>query len=99
RAATHTLSLHDALPISPAGNVVTDGHRALLAEGLAGDALGIDAAADQVIDHDRGAAGAEGDIVFTGAALVGMAFDHDAVIAVLIDRKSTRLNSSHVKIS
>src|SRR5690606_10163614 len=74
-----------AAVLAPAGNVVTDGHRALLAEGLAGDALGIDAAADQVIDHDRGAAGAEGDIVFTGAALVGMAFDHDAVIAVLIE--------------
>src|SRR5690554_706273 len=74
-----------AAVLAPAGNVVADRHRAFLAEGLAGDALLVDAARHEIVHHHRGAAGAQRDIVFASAALVGMAFDHDAVVLVLVE--------------
>ena len=47
---------------------------------LAGDAL-----RDQEVAGRGGAAGAERQIVFARAALVGMAFDGDGVVAVLVE--------------
>ena len=37
--------------------------------------LACDTARDEIVPHGLGAAGAERDVVFAGAALVGVAFD------------------------
>ena len=70
-----------AAVLAPAGDVVADRDRALLAVGdglhaVAGDALG-----DQKVARGGGAAGAERQVIFARAALVGMAFDGDGVVA------------------
>src|SRR5690606_41737211 len=92
-----TLSLHDALPISGTQFVVTIGHNDRRAQEfgichLAGDKL----APDQVVKLLR--------ILFQ-ATDIGRPAGHigrpDGLVGLLgaLDRKSTRLNSSHVKIS
>src|SRR5690606_41825937 len=77
------LSLHDALPISPA----------LLNSRLVGsDILGAVGVAGLVEKHLQG--------VFEAARLPGRDQDgNHSLVSHLGDRKSTRLNSSHVKIS
>src|SRR5690606_41989959 len=82
--ATYTLSLHDALPISEL--VVADPEGQL--GDLAGPGLDLDPVelpGADLVDDELGLAGEVGD----GAQDLGL--DED--------RKSTRLNSSHVKIS
>src|SRR5690606_41740348 len=85
---TYTLSLHDALPIFVPGIAAIDQHRRRQAVKTAGlGHLGLGDARDLVVDDFLGLAAlvARGGIV---------------VVAVAVgDRKSTRLNSSHVKIS
>src|SRR5690606_41499967 len=88
-----TLSLHDALPIFDGG----DGFsclRAIRATGLRH--IGATAAALPA-NCSRGGA----DQIDSREAVLDVIgdTDHDAGLAVFRDRKSTRLNSSHVKIS
>src|SRR5919112_6713943 len=60
--------------LRPAGDVVADRDRALLAVGHGAEAVARDAAGDQVIPDDLGASGGERVVVLAGAALVRMAF-------------------------
>ena len=46
--------------------------------------LGLDAAGREIVAHGLGAAGPKRDVVFARAALVGMAFDGEGVVAVLL---------------
>src|SRR5262245_15419795 len=71
-----------AAVLRPAGDVVADRNRALLAVGDGAHAARIDAARGKERTHGLGAAGAEGDVVFAGAALVGMSFDGEGVAVI-----------------
>src|SRR5690606_16120248 len=73
-----------AAVLVPARDIVADRHRTLLAVGNCGEPVLGNAAADQIVDHRRGAASAQSDVVFARAALVGMAFDDDAILRVLL---------------
>src|SRR6516164_9701114 len=68
-----------AAVLRPAGDVVADRDRALLAVRDGAHAAAIDAAREHVGLDRLGAAGAERDVVFAGAALVGVAFDGELV--------------------
>ena len=46
--------------------------------------LGVDAARGEIGANRLGAAGAERNVVFAGAALVGMAFDGEGIAVVLL---------------
>src|SRR5690606_41337443 len=76
----YTLSLHDALPIWPAKNVIL----------IIGDGMG----ASEITIARNYAEGAAGTLPGLDPLLVT-----GRVPAAPSDRKSTRLNSSHVKIS
>src|SRR5690606_41919917 len=95
-SAPYPPSLHDALPIYVAGpHLGTDVHHARLVEAV------------QRLLGDVGDVG--GDLLRTELGVAGdrgQLFDVDGGVAVFLDhalgqedRKSTRLNSSHVKIS
>src|SRR5690606_42063194 len=85
-SASSTLSLHDALPICNPGCRIRT---------AAEDAAGRDGAAQGV--RPAACGGGIGRRVRAGAGRGG---DHRAAGQLLLaDRKSTRLNSSHVKIS
>src|SRR5262244_3938025 len=73
-----------AAVLRPAGDVVAHRDRALLAVGDRPYAVGIDAARDQVVAGHLGAAGAERDVVLARAALVGMTFDGEGVLVVVL---------------
>src|SRR6185436_20498405 len=75
---------HRAAVLRPARYVVADRDRAFLAVGNGAHAAGLDAAGRQIVADRLGAAGAERDVVFARAALVGMAFDREGVVAVLL---------------
>src|SRR5262245_20901220 len=60
---------------APCAVVMARIDRAVLAERHSGDAAAVDALGLQVGRDSIGPAGAEGDVVFAGAALVGVAFD------------------------
>src|SRR5207253_4042441 len=75
---------HSAAVLRPARNVVADRDRAFLAVGHRTHAAGLDAARGEIIANRLGTAGAERNVVFAGAALVGVAFDREGVIAVLL---------------
>src|SRR5205814_4249894 len=68
--------------LRPAGDVVTDGNRAFLAVGDGAHAARIDTARGEVRTHGLGAAGAERDVVFAGAALVGVALDGERIAVI-----------------
>jgi hypothetical protein len=70
--------------LRPAGNVVANGHRALLAVGDGPDARRVDAVLCQIVSHCRGTTRSERDIVFTRTAFVGVAFDCDRVLRILL---------------
>src|SRR5665811_686683 len=72
-----------AAVLRPAGDVVAHRHRPLLAVGDGAHAVGLDAARDQIIAHALRPAGAQRDVVFARAALVGMAFDGEGILAVV----------------
>src|SRR5690606_39281493 len=80
----YPLSLHDALPIL-GGRVPSSWHLALVDRGVARDEVG-DGSGDHRRDDHRELAG-------------HLRNHHDDRDRRLRDRKSTRLNSSHVKIS
>src|SRR5690606_42019791 len=86
----HTLSLHDALPISPtAAPAATAAPPLPLLLGLLAPVLGGRGLGGRL--HARGLVGRGGD----DRALLGLL----PATPAQQDRKSTRLNSSHVKIS
>src|SRR5437016_3750787 len=66
--------------LRPAGNVVADRDRPLLAVGDRAHALTLHAARGEVVSHRLGATGAERDVVLARAALVGVAFDQEGVL-------------------
>src|SRR5207249_8083043 len=86
---TSTLSLHDALPICPALRLVGQSEVGAMAGmmGLMTMTVGLAAAAGNAGDRTRAEVTELGDLADQLGALV------------LQDRKSTRLNSSHVSIS
>src|SRR5207302_3663991 len=92
----YTLSLHDALPICGEGAV-----------GRAGAAAhhGGDAAVERLVDllradeMDVAVDAARGDDLALAGDRLGARADDDVDLGLDVDRKSTRLNSSHVKIS
>src|SRR5207302_4601316 len=95
----HSPSLHDALPIS--GGRDLDKLRAaaqLVDRGAAGVAHARTQAAGELLDHPHDAAlVGDAPLDALGHQLVDV---HVRVLEVAVrDRKSTRLNSSHVKIS
>src|SRR3954463_11795284 len=73
-----------ATVLRPAGDVVTDRDRTLLAVGDGPHPAGVDAARGQEGAHRLGTAGAQRDVIFAGAALVGMAFDGERVAVVAL---------------
>ena len=73
---------HRATILRPAGNIVADRDRALLAVGDRAHALRLDAARGEIVAHGLCAPGAERDVVFARAALVGMALDGEGILAV-----------------
>src|SRR5690606_39815162 len=93
-----TLSLHDALPIFGQGDIIANALEVAL-QHL--DLLGLADAFGQVVVLD---AQAQGLNLFVGQSVAGDN-DLEAVVVGRVvaageqDRKSTRLNSSHVKIS
>src|SRR5665811_1601802 len=72
-----------AAVLRPAGDVVADRDRPLLAVGDGAHAVGLDAARDQIVARGLGAPCAERDVVFARAALVGVAFDGEGILAVI----------------
>src|SRR5665213_381849 len=79
-----------AAVLRPAGDVVTHRYRTLLAVGDRAHTVGLNAARGQIVAYGLRPAGAECDVVFTRAALVGVAFDGE--LAVLrISRQPLRL--------
>jgi hypothetical protein len=73
-----------AAVLRPAGDVVANRDRTLLAVGNGFQALGGNTPGDEEVAGGGGAAGAERQIVFARAALVGMAFDDDGILPVLV---------------
>src|SRR5581483_4369584 len=71
--------------LRPAGNVVANRNRTLLAVGNRPHALAGYAARHQIFAHRLGAAGAERDVVLARAALVGVAFDGEVVAVVVAE--------------
>src|SRR3954452_13731918 len=75
---------HSAAVLRPARDVVADRDRTLLAIRHGAHAVGLDAARGEIIANRLGPAGAERDVVFARAAFVGVAFDREGVIGVLL---------------
>src|SRR5262245_20870477 len=71
--------------LRPAGDIIANSDRPLLAVGDGPHPGWIDPLARQEASDRRGPAGAERDIVFARAALVGMALDRDGVLRVLVE--------------
>src|SRR5689334_151977 len=71
-----------AAVLRPARDVVAHRDRPFLAVRYGPHAVRLDAARDQIIVHRLGAPGAERDVVFARAALVGMALDHEIVLRI-----------------
>src|SRR6516164_9794982 len=74
---------HGTPILRPAGDVITHSDRPLLAVRDGAHALTRDAARHQIFAHGFGAAGAERDVVFARAALVGVAIDRKGVTVVI----------------
>src|SRR3954447_24157043 len=66
---------HRAAVLGPAGDVIADRNRAFLAVGDRPHPRGIDAARGEEGAHRRSTPRAQRNVVFAGAALVGVAFD------------------------
>src|SRR5476651_1098414 len=71
--------------LRPARDVIANGDRPLFAVGYGAHASTLDAASGEIVTHGLGAACAKRDVVFTRAALVGVAFDGEIVAGVLIE--------------
>src|SRR5438105_2218954 len=73
----------DRAPVlRPAGDIIADCDRALLAVGNRAHALPLHAARNQIIARRLRATGTERDVVFARAALVGMPFDQEGVLRI-----------------
>ena len=84
----HRAAIQDRLRapvLRPARNVVADGDRPLLAVGDRAHACRAHASAGEIGLHRHGPAGAKGDVVFARTPLVGMAFDRDRVLRILVE--------------
>src|SRR5690606_19569752 len=68
--------------LRPAGNVVTDRNRALLAVGDGANPGRADPVAREIVANRLGAACAERDVVLTRAALVGVSLDGDRILRI-----------------
>src|SRR5690606_40561089 len=88
--AIYTVFRHDALPISAMGTIV-----ATPTAGSCGILPGCVFAAAEILGSDREQMVRA---LFVGGA-IGYVIANNAFISGAADRKSTRLNSSHVKIS
>src|SRR5262245_12725547 len=73
-----------AAVLRPARDVVAHRDRPLLAVRDGAHAISVDAARDHIVAHRLRAAGAERDIVLARAALVGMTFDGEAVLGIVL---------------
>src|SRR6202171_2866470 len=74
-----------AAVLRPAGNLTASRERRLLAVGDGAHALRRDAARRQIFAHRLRPARAERDVVFAGAALVGVALDGEGVAVVVVE--------------
>src|SRR5690606_39334036 len=94
--ALYTLSLHDALPISGgvlrAGDILFDSLR----DSAFKHSLKINT---EKLDLIPSTLGQHADVIGAATLWVNELFHGNRPINEIIDRKSTRLNSSHVKIS
>ena len=70
--------------LRPAGNVVANRNRALLAVGYGSDARRIDAVAGQEIADGLRPLGSQRDVVFPRSPFVGMTFNRNRVLGVLL---------------
>jgi hypothetical protein len=70
--------------LRPAGNVVTDRDGPFLAVRNRSHARSVDAASGQVIAGDLRTTSPERNVVFARTALVGMTFDRDRVLRILL---------------
>src|SRR5690606_39624595 len=86
------LSLHDALPISHQQAVDQAGHGRLVALAGAGQAVHLNGGGEHAAERDQLLLG-------TGHAAAPLRGYQGSACSMTPDRKSTRLNSSHVKIS
>src|SRR5689334_2078861 len=68
---------HRAPVLRPAGDVVADCHRTLLAVGDGAHAVCRDSLRDHEVAHRIGATGTESEVVLARAALVGVALDRE----------------------
>src|SRR5690606_41218553 len=94
-----SLSLHDALPICLGYLMIfKSGDYAVRAQNLHERERAIKAPRGRIFDRN-GVEIATNKPVCTISVIHNQITDPERVIAVLSDRKSTRLNSSHVKIS
>jgi hypothetical protein len=75
---------HSASVLRPAGDIVAHCYWALLAVRNRVHALRIDAARSEIVTHGLCAPSAQRNVVFTCAALVGMAFDGEDVLVVVL---------------
>ena len=76
---------HSTTILRPAGNVVANRNRSLLAVGDRAHALPGHTARHQILTRGLRAAGAERDIVFASTALIGVALDGKVVTAVVVE--------------
>src|SRR5690606_41305143 len=90
-AVIHTLSLHDALPICAEREPVAErmGHPGLIADVVSQVAQRVALLCAEL----------RGDVLVAAREAHRLEAHHGDLVRVLQDRKSTRLNSSHVKIS
>src|SRR5262245_38424196 len=93
-----------AAVLRPAGDVVAYRDRPFLAVGDRAHAADLDAARGKVVAHRLGATGPERDVVFAGAALVGVALDQEGVARIgaqplrLLLERGHRLRSQFSRI-
>src|SRR5262245_32606738 len=81
-AVQHSLG---AAILRPAGDIVANRDRALLAEGYGLDSACADAVAREVAPHRHGPLRTEREVVFARAALIGVAFDRDPILRILAE--------------
>src|SRR3954464_5252028 len=85
RLRTRVEHRYRAAVLRPAGDIVTHRDRALLAVGDRAHAVRLDTARGQIVAHRLRAPGAERDVVFARAALVGVALDREGIAIVLAE--------------
>src|SRR4029077_21021938 len=84
RSGTGVEHCHGPPVLRPAGNVVADRDRTLLAVRDRPHALRVHPARCEIVAHRLRAASAKRDVVLAGAALIGMPFNRERVLAVAL---------------